>query len=66
MLRHVSALPDPHVPAYTELNTRIAWNVTEKLQLAVSGFNLLHARHQEFPGAEAVPRSVFAELRWGF
>ena len=66
VLRYVSALPDPRVPSYTELNTRLAWNVTDKLQLAIAGYNLLHDRHQEFPGAEQVPRSVFAELRWGF
>lgn len=65
-LRHVSALPNPHLAAYTELDTRLAWNVTDRLQLAIAGFNLLHKRHQEFPGAAAVPRSVFAELRWGF
>jgi iron complex outermembrane receptor protein len=66
MARHVSALPDPHVPAYSELNTRVAWNITSRLQIALAGYNLLHERHQEFPGLEAVPRSVFAELRWGF
>ena len=56
------------LPAYGELNTRVAWNLTDKLQLAISGFNLLHARHQEFPAsnATAVPRSVFVGLRWGF
>jgi len=67
-LRYVGALPDPHVPAYVELNARLAWSVTDRVQLAVSGFNLLHKRHQEFPApqANAVPRSVFAELRLGF
>jgi len=67
-LRYVSQLPDPRVPAYGELNTRVAWNVTDKLQLEISGFNLLHDRHQEFPApdATAVPRSVFVGLRWGF
>jgi iron complex outermembrane receptor protein len=65
-LRYVSALPDPALPAYTELNTRIGYRVTDRLELSVSGFNLLHARHQERPGAAAVPRNVFAELRWSF
>jgi len=67
-LRYQSALPSPHVAAYTELDTRIAWNVNSKLQVALVGYNLLHDHHQELPASEAVPvpRSVFAELRWGF
>jgi iron complex outermembrane receptor protein len=67
-LRYVSALPSPFVPAYVELNSRIGWNVTDRVQLSLSGFNLLHAHHLEFPadGATAVPRSFLAELRWRF
>ena len=67
-LRYVDALPDPHVPAYVELNSRIGWNVTKRVQLSLSGFNLLHDRHLEFPApaANAVPRSFFAEVRWRF
>jgi iron complex outermembrane receptor protein len=66
--RYISALPDPHVPAYAELDARLAWMVNEHLQLAVSGHNLLHPQHQEFPApdATAVPRSVFVSLSWGF
>ena len=65
-LRYVGALPNPFLPAYAELNTRIGWNVTDRLQLSLSGFNLLHDRHQELPapGANAVPRSFFAEVKW--
>ena len=66
-LRYVGALPDPHIPSYVELNSRIAWALTQHLELAVSGFNLLHARHQEYPGpAGEIPRSLFAELRARF
>ena len=67
-LRYVSALPNPQVPSYVELNSRIGWDATPHVQLALSGFNLLHARHQEYPGpgANAIPRSVFAELRVHF
>ena len=66
-LRYVGVLPDPHVPSYVELNGRIGWALTPRLELAVSGFNLLHARHQELPSpAGQVARSVFAELRTRF
>ncbi len=67
-LRYVSALPNPAVPAYVELNTSLGWNVSRHIRLGLSGLNLLHARHQELPapGADAVSRSVVADLRWRF
>ena len=65
-LRYVGALPDGLVAAYTELDSRLGWNVTDRLQLSVSGRNLLHARHLEYPGGEAIQRTVFADLKWRF
>jgi iron complex outermembrane receptor protein len=65
-LRYVSAMPDPRVPSYVELNGRLAWNLTDQVQVSLSGYNLLHDRHQEYPQANAVPRSLFVDLRWGF
>ncbi|HEX7945128.1 MAG TPA: TonB-dependent receptor, partial [Phenylobacterium sp.] len=67
-LRYVSALPDPRVRAYTELDGRIGWHINDQVQLSVSGFNLLHKRHLEFPAAmaNAVPRSFVVGLQWGF
>jgi iron complex outermembrane receptor protein len=67
-LRYVGPLPDPHVPAYVEFNTSIGWNVSDDVRLSLSGFNLLHARHQEFPASEAnaVPRSFSVGLQWRF
>ena len=65
-LRYASALPDPRVPAYVELNGRVGWNLTDRLQLAVSGHNLLHDSHREYPGASRIPRAVFIDLQWRF
>jgi iron complex outermembrane receptor protein len=67
-LRYVDALPNPSVPAYVELGGRIAWNITDKVQLSLVGQNLLHDRHQEYPapGASASPRQVYAGLRLKF
>ena len=66
-LRYVGALPNPAVPAYGELNTSLGWAINDRVKLTVSGLNLLHDRHQELPApANAVPRSFFASLRWGF
>lgn len=58
-VRGVGALPNPAVPAYTELALRIGWRVTSRVELAVVGEDLLHDQHPEF-GA-AVPRRVELE-----
>ncbi|MDB5703943.1 MAG: TonB-dependent receptor [Sphingomonas bacterium] len=65
-LRQVGRRPDPYVPPFLELGGRLGWNIDDRITLAVSAFNLLHARHQEFPAtqADAVPRQVVAGLQW--
>jgi len=73
-LRGVGALPDPHSPAYVELNGRLAWSVTRSLELSLVGDNLLHAHHLEFGstmspvqlGAVGVEtgRSILICARW--
>lgn len=65
-LRYVSALPDPRSPSYVELNGRLAWNLTDQLQLGLTGRNLLHARHVEYTDGDQIPRSVFVDLQWRF
>ena len=47
-LRRVAALPDPPVPAYTELNARVGWLPTPQLELSLTGQDRLHAQHPEF------------------
>jgi iron complex outermembrane receptor protein len=66
--RYVSALPDPLVPAYGEMDVSLTWNLTRHLQLGLAGFNLLHDHHLEFaaPQATAVSRTGQAQLRWRF
>jgi iron complex outermembrane receptor protein len=68
-LREVGMLAHPRVAGYTELDMRLAWDVTPSLRLSLSGFNLLHPRHTEFleGGISAeVPRSVFVQARIRF
>lgn len=68
-LRSVDDLPNPRVPSYLELDVRLAWQVTEQLELSLSGFNLLDNRHPEIgaaPGRLEVPRTVLAGARWRF
>jgi iron complex outermembrane recepter protein len=58
------------VPSYYELNLRLAWHPTEKLELSVVGQNLLHARHVEYgfpsPTQEEIVRGVYGKLAWHF
>jgi iron complex outermembrane receptor protein len=68
-VRNVGALSHPAVPTYTELDTRVGWQITKAVQVSLSGFNLLHARHMEFleDGVTTeVPRSVYGQLRIRF
>ncbi|MGH8212784.1 MAG: TonB-dependent receptor plug domain-containing protein [Rhodanobacteraceae bacterium] len=67
-LREVGELADPHVPSYVELNARLGWKINDRLQISLSGFNLLHPWHQEyvFPGSDRIGRIVFLDTRLGF
>jgi iron complex outermembrane recepter protein len=69
-LRHVTRLPLPEVPAYTELDLRAAWRPTADLEIAFVGRNLLHDRHPEFgaptPDRVEIQRSAYARLRVSF
>ncbi len=68
-LRRVDALPNPQVPAYTELDIRLAWLLGNGLELAVAGRNLLHERHPEYGEAATRSeneRSVYGQMRWHF
>jgi iron complex outermembrane receptor protein len=49
-LRRVGALPNPRVPAYSELNGRIGWRPTEHIEVSLAGQDLLHDHHPEFGG----------------
>lgn len=64
--RYVGALPSPALPAYEELNARLAWKATTKLELAATGDNLLHAHHLEYPlpYGEYLDRAVMLQIRY--
>ncbi|MGC1728747.1 MAG: TonB-dependent receptor plug domain-containing protein [Steroidobacteraceae bacterium] len=58
------------VPSYFGLDSRLAWQINQRLELSVVGQNLLHEYHTEYgfpaPGRELIVRSVFARITWGF
>jgi iron complex outermembrane receptor protein len=64
-LRHVSALPDPVVPAYTVADVRLAWPVTRAVEASVLVQNL-GPRHVEFDPANSsrLGRSAFLRVEW--
>jgi len=68
LVRRVGELPDPALDSYTELNARIGWRATERLDFAIKGFNLLNETHLEYPEpvGQAIRRSVMAELRYSY
>jgi iron complex outermembrane receptor protein len=63
-LRAVAALQGGGVPAYAELGGQLAWKASDHLTLTLSGANLLHARHVEYPGGDGISRKVLAGLQW--
>jgi iron complex outermembrane recepter protein len=72
-LRYVAALDTtPRVDAYTTLDLRLGWHLASNLDLALTGRNLLQARHAEFvpdylpSQAQWVERSYAASLKWQF
>jgi iron complex outermembrane receptor protein len=58
------------VPSYFELDTRLAWHATNRLELSVVGQNLLHAYHVEYgfpsPTREEIERSVYGKITWRY
>ncbi|RAK51563.1 TonB-dependent receptor plug domain-containing protein [Phenylobacterium deserti] len=54
------------VDAYAEANVRLAWRVSDRVELAVVGRDLLHERHAEATEQRRseVPRSVYLSVRW--
>jgi len=58
------------VPSYTELNARLGWRPTPRLELSISGENLLHAHHVEYgfpsPSRIEIARSLFGRVQCRF
>ena len=61
-LRAVARLPSPYVPAYQEMDARIAWPLGRHLNLELTGTSLLHGQHVEYAGGNLIPRRIMAGL----
>ena len=67
MVRRVSALPDPAVPAYTAIDLRYGWHINAQLDMSLVVRNLLDVAHPEFnaaPDRSQIGRSAFVQLEW--
>ena len=68
-LRAVDELVPSGVDGYVEADARVGWRVTDELELAVTGQNLLDDHKFETADPQrrrAFGRAVYAQLRWGF
>jgi iron complex outermembrane receptor protein len=58
------------VPSYFELNTRLAWHASSRLEFSVAGENLLHSRHPEYgfpsPARVEIERSAYGKVAWRY
>ncbi|HEY3644785.1 MAG TPA: TonB-dependent receptor [Gammaproteobacteria bacterium] len=66
-LRHVAALPNPAVPAYTVTSLRVGVDLSRQLELSVIAGNLFYGPHTEVgagPDTAQFGRSVFVKLTW--
>jgi iron complex outermembrane receptor protein len=60
------------IPAYFQMDLRLAWRPLPKVELSLAGFNLLDRQHPEFfselgdlPLVE-IKRSFYGQIRWEF
>ena len=60
------------IPAYTQMDLRLAWRPLAKLELSIAGFNLLDDQHPEFYSEKSdipqveIRRSIFGQVRLEF
>jgi len=66
-VRHVSALPNPVVPAYTVADVRFGWWINRNAQLSLALENLFNPGHIEvgpLATASEIKPSAFVKLLW--
>jgi iron complex outermembrane receptor protein len=66
-IRHVGALANPAVPAYTAVDARLAWRPAPRWEIALVLTNLFPVRHAEWgPQAARVEfeRGASVRVQW--
>ncbi len=67
--RSVAGIANQAVPAYSELDMRLAWQPNPRLEFSIVGQNLLHDRHAEFGSPNTrkeIERSVYGKVTWRY
>lgn len=60
--RRVGELPEPYIPAYTQLNIHYGWSMAKQVEWTLTGRNLLERFHQEFAeNSPTVNRPIHVE-----
>jgi len=68
----VGPLPAQFVPSYTRLDSQLTWHLKERMELSVTGQNLLKDHHVEFNdqfqsvNSSQLKRSAYAKFTWRF
>jgi iron complex outermembrane receptor protein len=66
VLRYVGRLPKPYVYEHADLDVSIALKVTRRIEVSVTGQNLLQDHHTEFipnsPPTKDIQRGVYGKL----
>lgn len=69
-MRAIDELTDPAVPGYVAVDARVNYQLTDNLDLAISGYNLFDDDHVEFINpslpANSVLRSFSISARWRY
>ena len=65
LLRHISDLRAPTIPAYTASDVTVSWQMTPRLALSLVGEDLFDAHHLEWPASGIqLQRSAYAAFTW--
>jgi iron complex outermembrane receptor protein len=68
-VRHVGALPQPSVPAYTAVDAWLSWKATRAFELSLVARNLTDPQHVEWgasPNRAEFGRSFFIKALWTY
>ena len=63
-VRHVGALPNPSVPAYTAADIRIAWRLQRELELSVVFVDSGHVEFGNPATASEMSSGAYVKLKW--
>ena len=69
MYRHVSQIANQNVSAYGDLNARLAWQPSARLEVSLTAQHLLNHRHAEFGAPNMrrlIERSLYGEISLRF